>query len=112
MKIILSVFNIFFLLGTLLWPLILLGRDNLFEIFGSMESILIWLLLFALFTYPLPAIIGNFLFWKKIKTDPNLKLFLYTLVSGLDYLVITGIFIYIEFFCSEKVYCNYKVLVQ
>jgi hypothetical protein len=70
--------------------------------FEPMESIIIWLLLFALFTYPLPAIIGNLLFWKKIKTAPNLKLFLYTLVSGLGYLVIPGIVIYIEFFAVER----------
>ena len=112
MKIIMSVLNILFLLGTLIWPLIILGRTKLFETFGSMESITILILLFALFTYPLPAIIGNLLFWKKKKIDPKLKLFLYTVISGLGYLVITGIFIYIEYFCNGKVYCNYKVLVQ
>lgn len=98
--------NVLTLAGCLLWPLMAFGSIFFFDAPGANRNNAVLLLALSVWVYPIPAFIGSFLFWLKLKTSTNQQLIIYSVISSSGYLFIFAMSIYLEVACNGKFACN------
>ena len=106
MKLVLAIANILAGAGSLLWPIAFYVSIFSFDAPGSTENEATVLFVFALWTYPIPALIGNVLFWWNADRHRDKTLLAYTVISCSGYLTVAGSLIYLELFCDGKFACD------
>jgi len=78
----------------------------MFDAPGSQRSAITGLLFAAFLIYPIPAIIGNVMFWRAFKEKSKRKSFLFFLLSASGYLAALCLLIALELVCDGKFACG------
>jgi len=71
-----------------------------------MESPITVALAIAMYLYPIPAIVGNILFWGAFRRKDGKKCLYYFLLSASGYLVIIGLIVALELMCDGRFVCH------
>ncbi len=93
-------------LGTLVWPLAVFSTIFFFDAPGSSSNWITVALAISIATYPIPAVLGNVLFWANRKTSKPAALLLYTALSALGYIAIAAFVVLLDLVCAGKFACN------
>jgi hypothetical protein len=88
--------NIHFLLGILVWPFLSYMALMLMAAPGSTSNPIVIGLYISMLGYPIPAIIGNFLFFKNRKKGNAKDNLRYTLIGASGYIAMIIFFFLLE----------------
>ena len=105
MQILLIILNLIFGIGVIGWPVGAFSIIFFFDAPGSTSNVLTIGLAISVLGYPVPAILGNLMFWVNRKKESTLNLAKMTLLSSSGYLTIFLFWLLLDSVCNGKFAC-------